>query len=106
MRSGSIELGLYFLLGGGIEMERGDGMDIRFTNRWGGFSIKELERMLWMTEYYVNQDDLTFDLGKEIFDEIRRRVTLNELAGEEAGEKEAGEAAESDLAQLGSRGVY
>lgn len=48
-------------------------MDIRFTNRWGGFSMEELERMLWMTEYYVNQDDLTFDLGKEIRNEIRRR---------------------------------
>lgn len=48
-------------------------MDIRFTNRWGGFSMEELERMLWMTEYYVNQDDLTFDLGEEIRNEIRRR---------------------------------
>lgn len=48
-------------------------MDIRFTNRWGGFSMEELERILWMTEYYVNQDDLTFDLGEEIRNEIRRR---------------------------------
>lgn len=48
-------------------------MDIRFTNRWGGFTMEELERMLWMTEYYVNQDDLTFDLGEEIRNEIRRR---------------------------------
>ena len=48
-------------------------MDIRFSNRWGGFSMEELERMLWMTEYYVNQDDLTFDLRKEIVDEIRMR---------------------------------
>ena len=69
-------------------------MDIRFSNRWGGFSMEELERMLWMTEYYVNQDDLTFDLGKEILDEIRRRETFDELAGEDDGEKEAGEAAE------------
>lgn len=45
-------------------------MDIRFTNRWGGFSMEELEGMLWMTEYY---DDLTFDLGVEIINEIRRR---------------------------------
>lgn len=51
-------------------------MDIRFSNRWGGFSMEELERMLWMTEYYVNQDDLTFDLGKEILDEIRRRESI------------------------------
>jgi len=48
-------------------------MDIRFTNRWCGFNMKELERMLWMTEYYVNQDDLTFDLSEEIKNEIRRR---------------------------------
>lgn len=53
-------------------------MDIRFTNRWGGFSIAELERMLWMTEYYVNQDDLTFDLGKEIEKELRRRAKYDE----------------------------
>lgn len=49
-------------------------MDIRFSNsRWSGFSMEELERFLWMTEYYVNQDDLTFDLGKEIEKELRRR---------------------------------
>lgn len=53
-------------------------MDIRFTNRWAGFSIVELERMLWMTEYYVNQDDLTFDLGKEIEKELRRRAKYDE----------------------------
>lgn len=53
-------------------------MDIRFTNRWAGFSIVELERMLWMTEYYVNQDDLTFDLGKEIEQEFRRREEYDE----------------------------
>lgn len=53
-------------------------MDIRFTNRWAGFSVEELERMLWMTEYYVNQDDLTFDLGKEIEAELRRRGVYNE----------------------------
>ncbi len=53
-------------------------MDIRFTNRWAGFSIMELERMLWMTEYYVNQDDLTFDLGKEIEQELRRREEYDE----------------------------
>ena len=53
-------------------------MDIRFTNRWSGFSITELERMLWMTEYYVNQDDLTFDLGKEIEKELRRRAKYDE----------------------------
>lgn len=52
-------------------------MDIRFTNRWGGFSIEELERMLWMTEYYVNQDDLTFDLGEEIRDEMLRRERMS-----------------------------
>lgn len=48
-------------------------IDIRFTSRWVGFSMEELERMLWMTEYYTNQDDLTFDLGEEIRNEIRRR---------------------------------
>lgn len=48
-------------------------MDIRFTNRWQGFSLEELKRMLWMTEYYVNQDDLTFDLGEEIRAEMERR---------------------------------
>lgn len=53
-------------------------MDIRFTNRWQGFSLEELERMLWMTEYYVNQDDLTFDLGEEIRNELRRRGARNE----------------------------
>jgi len=80
-------------------------MDIRFCNRWSGFSMEELERMLWMTEYYVNQDELTFDLRKEILDEIRRRETFDELAGEDDGEEATGEAAESDLAQLGSRSV-
>lgn len=59
-------------------------MDIRFTNRWGGFSMEELERMLWMTEYYVNQDDLTFDLGKEIRNDIRRRETCGTINKEEA----------------------
>ena len=53
-------------------------MDIRFTNRWAGFSVEELERMLWMTEYYVNQDDLTFDLRKEIEHELRKRGVCNE----------------------------
>lgn len=53
-------------------------MDIRFANRWGGFSMEELERMLWMTEYYVNQDDLTFDLRKEIERELRKRGVYNE----------------------------
>lgn len=53
-------------------------MDVRFTNRWAGFSITELERMLWMTEYYVNQDDLTFDLGEEIEKELRRREKYDE----------------------------
>lgn len=53
-------------------------MDIRFTNRWAGFSVEELERMLWMTEYYVNQDDLTFDLGREIEYELRKRGACNE----------------------------
>ena len=53
-------------------------MDIRFANRWVGFSVEELERMLWMTEYYVNQDDLTFDLGKEIEKELRRRTKYDE----------------------------
>ena len=53
-------------------------MDIRFTNRWAGFSVEELERMLWMTEYYVNQDDLTFYLGREIEHELRKRGVLNE----------------------------
>lgn len=53
-------------------------MDIRFVNRWQGFSLEELERMLWMTEYYVNQDDLTFDLGEEIRNELRRRGAHNE----------------------------
>ena len=53
-------------------------MDIRFINRWSGFSITELERMLWMTEYYVNQDDLTFDLRKEIEKELRRRAKYDE----------------------------
>ena len=53
-------------------------MDIRFTNRWGGFSMEELERMLWMTEYYVNQDDLTFDLGRELEHELRKRGVYNE----------------------------
>lgn len=49
-------------------------MDIRYSNsKWSGFSIEELERLLWMTEYYVNQDDLTFDLGKEIERELRRK---------------------------------
>ena len=54
-------------------------MDIRFTNRWSGFSMEELERMLWMTEYYVNQDDLTFDLREEIGNEIRRRYLWDDL---------------------------
>lgn len=58
-------------------------MDIRFSNRWGGFSMEELERMLWMTEYYVNQDDLTFDLGKEIRNEIRIRETYGTIDKEE-----------------------
>ena len=53
-------------------------MDIRFTNRWAGFSVEKLERMLWMTEYYVNQDDLTFDLGRELEHELRRRGVRNE----------------------------
>ena len=53
-------------------------MDIRFTNRWAGFSVEELERMLWMTEYYVNQDDLTFDLGRELEHELRSRGVHNE----------------------------
>lgn len=59
-------------------------MDIRFTNRWGGFSMEELERMFWMTEYYVNQDDLTFDLGEEIRNEIKRRETYEAIKKEEA----------------------
>lgn len=54
-------------------------MDIRFSNRWGGFSMEELERMLWMTEYYVNQDDLTFDLSEEIRNEIRSRDLYDDL---------------------------
>lgn len=54
-------------------------MDIRFSNRWSGFGMEELERMLWMTEYYVNQDDLTFDLGEEIRNEIRRRDLWDDL---------------------------
>jgi len=53
-------------------------MDIRFVNRWQGFSLEELKRMLWMTEYYVNQDDLTFDLCEEIRNELRRRGARNE----------------------------
>ena len=59
-------------------------MNIRFSNRWGGFSMEELERMLWMTEYYVNQDDLTFDLREEIENEIRRRETCVTINKEEA----------------------
>jgi hypothetical protein len=53
--------------------EGGSVMDIRFTNRWAGFSVEELERMLWMTEYYVNQDDLSFDLRRELEHELGRR---------------------------------
>ena len=53
-------------------------MDIRFTNRWCGFNMKELERMLWMTEYYVNQDDLTFDLRMDIEHELKKRGVQTE----------------------------
>lgn len=53
-------------------------MDIRFNNRWQGFSLEELERFLWMLEYYVNQDDLTFDLTAEVTKEIKNREKYNE----------------------------
>lgn len=50
-------------------------MDIRFTNRWGGFSREEImlfhQGIKWFTEWFTAGE---FENFKELMDEMRAEV--------------------------------
>lgn len=54
-------------------------MDIRFTNRWEGFSTNEIVALLNAIEWYMVEKDLDYDdFIFEMDYEIRKRDELDE----------------------------